>query len=144
MKVSSLSGFALSIVGFSPHSAVAQLLSNTPKQGLVRVRGGEYGSGGRHRAMVEDLESYSLLYVETGDYALDSQGATSAHTSSTSSASKTNKASKSGKAVKVSEDCVIDADFGCIDHFSHYLMKRLLMIRIVLHACSNIPRLYAT
>jgi hypothetical protein len=130
MKVSSLSGFVLSIVGFSPHSTVAQLLSNTPpKQGLVQVRGGEYGSGSRHHAMVEDLESYSLLYVETGDYALDSQGATSVHASSTSSASKTNKASKSGKVVKVSKDCVIDADFGCIDYFSHYLMKRLLMIR---------------
>ena len=104
MKVSSLIGIALSIVGCSPPSAIAQLLSNTPKQGLVRVRGGEYGSGGRHRAMVEDLDSYSLLYVETGDDAQGSQGATSVHASSTSTSSKASK-----KALKVSEDCVIDA-----------------------------------
>lgn len=98
MKVSSLSGIALSIVGCSPPSAIAQLLSNTPKQGPVRVRGGEFGSGGRHRAMVDDLESYSLLYMERGDDALDSQGATSAHASSGSTSSTASK-----KALKVSE-----------------------------------------
>ena len=98
MKVSSLSGIALSIVGCSPPSAIAQLLSNTPKQGLLRVRGGEFGSGGRHRAMVDDLKSYSLLYMERGDDALESQGATSAHASSGSTSSKASK-----KALKVSE-----------------------------------------
>ncbi len=98
MKVSFLSGITLSIVGSSPPSAIAKLLSNTPKQGLVRVRGGEFGSGGRHRAMVDDLESYSLLYMERGDDALDSQGATSAHASSGSTSSKASK-----KALEVSE-----------------------------------------
>ena len=54
--------------------------------------------------MVEDLDSYSLLYVETGGDAQGSQGATSVHASSTSTSSKASK-----KALKVSEDCVIDA-----------------------------------
>jgi hypothetical protein len=72
MKVSSLAGIAICASGFSPRIAIAQLLSNAPKQGRVGVRGGEYVPGGGRRAMGEDylnleLESFSLMYVDAGD-----------------------------------------------------------------------------
>ena len=60
MKVSSLAGFATCTLGFSSRSAIAQLFSNTPKQGNVGVGGGEYGSGGDHPAMGEDAPHREL------------------------------------------------------------------------------------
>jgi hypothetical protein len=60
MKVSSLAGIAICTMGFSSRSAIAQLLSNTPKQGKVGVRGGDYGSGGGRREMGEDAPDRKL------------------------------------------------------------------------------------